>query len=207
MRPARRRRGTFARQLGNDARSERLDRALIALQGPKAEAALQRSRLSARRCASWTCGADLMGAAASSRVRATRERTALRSRCRPMSRARSPKPCSRTWMLRLSVLARATRCGWRPDSAFMAPTSMRTTTPVEAGLSWAIQKARRRGGAREAVSRGRIILDQIEDGPPRRRVGLRPEGRAPVRAGASIFAEWTRRACGNRHVGRLRSQP
>jgi aminomethyltransferase len=65
-----------------------------------------------------------------------------------------------------------------------------TTTPVEAGLTWAIQKARRRGGVREAGFPGaEIILDQLENGAARHRVGLRPEGRMPVRAGALLFAD------------------
>jgi aminomethyltransferase len=65
-----------------------------------------------------------------------------------------------------------------------------TTTPVEAGLSWAIQKVRRRGGAREGGFPGaEIILAQLEDGASRRRVGLLPEGRAPVRAGATLHIE------------------
>ncbi len=64
------------------------------------------------------------------------------------------------------------------------------TTPVEAGLSWAIQKERRSGGAREGGFPGaEIILGQLEHGTPRRRVGLRPEGRAPVRAGAPLYVE------------------
>lgn len=63
------------------------------------------------------------------------------------------------------------------------------TTPVEAGLTWAIQAARRAGGARAGGFPGaHRILDEIAHGAARRRVGLRPEGRAPVRAGASLFA-------------------
>ncbi len=63
------------------------------------------------------------------------------------------------------------------------------TTPVEAALSWAIQKVRRRGGSREAGFPGAdIILDQLEHGAAIRRVGLRPEGRASVRGGALLFA-------------------
>jgi len=63
------------------------------------------------------------------------------------------------------------------------------TTPVEAALEWAIAKARRRGGERAGQFPGAdVILDQIERGAPRRRVGLKPEGRAPVRAGAPLFA-------------------
>jgi aminomethyltransferase len=64
-----------------------------------------------------------------------------------------------------------------------------TTTPVEAALEWAIQKARRRGGDREGGFPGAdIILGQFETGAPRRRVGLLPEGRAPMRAGTEIFS-------------------
>ena len=64
------------------------------------------------------------------------------------------------------------------------------TTPVEAGLAWAIAPARRPGGARAGGFLGaERILAEIARGPARRRVGLRPEGRAPVRAGAPLFAE------------------
>ncbi|RKF13941.1 glycine cleavage system aminomethyltransferase GcvT [Roseovarius spongiae] len=63
------------------------------------------------------------------------------------------------------------------------------TTPVEAGLTWAIQKVRRAGGARAGGFPGaETILRQIEDGPARRRVGLRPEGRAPMREGTQLYA-------------------
>ena len=62
------------------------------------------------------------------------------------------------------------------------------TTPVEADLSWAIPKARRRGGARAGGFPGEAtILDELEHGPKRLRVGIKPQGRAPVRAGAAIF--------------------
>jgi aminomethyltransferase len=65
-----------------------------------------------------------------------------------------------------------------------------TTTPVEAALTWAIQKARRRGGAREGGFPGaEIVLAQLEEGASRRRVGLRAEGRAPFRAGATLHIE------------------
>jgi aminomethyltransferase len=59
-----------------------------------------------------------------------------------------------------------------------------TTTPVEAGLTWAIQKVRRRGGARAGGFPGaEVILDQLERGAFRSRVGILPEGRAPIREG------------------------
>lgn len=66
------------------------------------------------------------------------------------------------------------------------------TSPVEAGLSWAIQKVRRRGGDRAGGFPGADrILDELESGPARLRVGLRPEGRAPMRAGTELFADET----------------
>jgi aminomethyltransferase len=62
-----------------------------------------------------------------------------------------------------------------------------TTTPVEAGLPWAIQKVRRRGGARAGNFPGAdVILDQLERGASRSRVGILPEGRAPIREGESL---------------------
>jgi aminomethyltransferase len=65
-----------------------------------------------------------------------------------------------------------------------------TTTPVEAALEWSIQKSRRHAGARAGGFPGADkILAQLEKGAPRRRVGLRPEGRAPVREGAPLFAD------------------
>jgi aminomethyltransferase len=65
-----------------------------------------------------------------------------------------------------------------------------TTTPVEGALEWSIQKSRRTGGARPGGFLGaEKILAQLEKGAPRRRVGLRPEGRAPVREGAALFAD------------------
>ncbi|WP_312362018.1 glycine cleavage system aminomethyltransferase GcvT [Ensifer sp.] len=65
-----------------------------------------------------------------------------------------------------------------------------TTTPVEGAIEWAMQKARRAGGAREGGFPGADrILGQFADGATRRRVGLKPEGRAPVRGGANLFAD------------------
>lgn len=64
-----------------------------------------------------------------------------------------------------------------------------TTTPVEGALEWAIQKVRRKGGAREGGFPGSdVILAQLENGAARRRVGLQVGGRAPVRHGAPLFA-------------------
>ncbi len=63
-----------------------------------------------------------------------------------------------------------------------------TTSPVEAALEWAVQKARRTGGIRAGGFPGAgRILQEFEDGAARRRVGLLPEGRAPMRAGTVLF--------------------
>jgi aminomethyltransferase len=65
-----------------------------------------------------------------------------------------------------------------------------TTSPVEANLTWAVQKSRRAGGSREGGFPGATrILRELADGPERLRVGLRPEGRAPMREGVELFAE------------------
>jgi aminomethyltransferase len=58
-----------------------------------------------------------------------------------------------------------------------------TTTPVEAGLTWSIQKARRSGGDYPGAE---VIASQIAAGVSRKRVGIRPQGRAPVREGATV---------------------
>ncbi|MBI1416244.1 MAG: glycine cleavage system aminomethyltransferase GcvT [Limimaricola sp.] len=64
-----------------------------------------------------------------------------------------------------------------------------TTSPVEASLTWALQKARRPGGARAGGYPGADRIGrELAEGPARLRVGLLPEGRAPMRAGTALFA-------------------
>ena len=64
------------------------------------------------------------------------------------------------------------------------------TSPVEAALTWAMQKARRSGGERAGGFPGAdVILGQMADGVARKRVGLLPEGRAPMRAGTEVYAQ------------------
>ena len=64
-----------------------------------------------------------------------------------------------------------------------------TVSPVMACLEWAISKVRRAGGERAGGFPGAdIILRQMSDGVPRRRVGLRVEDRTPVRSGANLYA-------------------
>ena len=65
-----------------------------------------------------------------------------------------------------------------------------STTPVEAALEWAIPKSRRKGGAREGCFPGAdVILAQLASGARRRRVGLRSKERTPVRAGTQLYAD------------------
>ncbi len=62
-----------------------------------------------------------------------------------------------------------------------------TTTPVEAGLTWAIQKVRRAGGERAGGYPGAASIDgQFGSGASRKRVGLVGLERVPVREGTAI---------------------
>ena len=66
------------------------------------------------------------------------------------------------------------------------------TTPVEAALAWAIQKARRTNGERAGGFMGsEVIAQQLEDGTDKKRVGFLPQTRAPMREGIEIFATET----------------
>jgi aminomethyltransferase len=58
-----------------------------------------------------------------------------------------------------------------------------TTSPVEAGLTWSIQKRRREEGGFPGAAR---IQRELRDGPARLRVGLKPQGRAPAREGTVV---------------------
>lgn len=60
-----------------------------------------------------------------------------------------------------------------------------TTSPVEANLPWTIQKRRREEGGFPGADR---ILTELADGPSRKLVGIRPDGRAPARQGTEIFS-------------------
>ncbi len=58
-----------------------------------------------------------------------------------------------------------------------------TTSPVEAGLTWSIQKHRRETGGFLGAAR---VQKDLAERPSRRRVGIKPEGRAPAREGTVI---------------------
>ena len=75
-----------------------------------------------------------------------------------------------------------------------------TTTAVEAGLTWAIQKVRRAGGDRAGGYPGATVVDaQLANGPARKRVGLVGLERVPVREGAPLVS------ADGRAVGRVTS--
>jgi len=65
------------------------------------------------------------------------------------------------------------------------------TTPVEAGLGFAISKRRKLEGGFPGAAR---LLAEVQDGPARLRVGLALDGKAPAREGALVFS-------GESHVG------
>jgi len=60
-----------------------------------------------------------------------------------------------------------------------------TTSPIEAGLGWSLQKRRRDEGGFPGAKR---IQDELAHGPKRRRVGIRPDGRAPAREGTEVLS-------------------
>ncbi|KAF0122393.1 MAG: aminomethyltransferase [Xanthobacteraceae bacterium] len=60
-----------------------------------------------------------------------------------------------------------------------------TTSPVEAGLTWSIQKRRRAEGGFPGAVR---VQKELAEGAPRLRVGILPDGRAPAREGTVVKA-------------------
>ncbi len=75
-----------------------------------------------------------------------------------------------------------------------------TTTPVEGSLAWALSKPRRRDGARPGGYPGaEVIQRQLAEGVARKRVGLLPKEKVPVREGAEIVD------AGGRVVGKVTS--
>lgn len=58
-----------------------------------------------------------------------------------------------------------------------------STSPIEASLSWAIQKRRKEEGGFPGASR---IQRELADGAAKRLVGIKPDGRAPARRGVEV---------------------
>ncbi len=178
-------------ELGNECEVEPLERSLIALQGPKAESVLARLAPECMRMGFMDVRVlTLMGGKCMvSRSGYTGEDGFEISIPPEIAREITEELLGNPDVMPIGLGARdslrleAGLCLYGSDID-------ESTTPVEAGLSWAIQKVRRRGGSREAGFPGaEIVLGQIEHGAPRHRVGLRPEGKAPVRAGALLYGE------------------
>lgn len=166
------------------------DRALIALQGPKAEAALAKLCAEApamkfmdsgpRKVAGLDCFVSRSGYTGEdgfeiSVPAADAERLAK-------TLLENPDVLPIGLGARDSLRLEAGLCLYGHDIDTM-------TTPVEAALEWSVQKSRRSGGARAGGFPGaEKILAHFDNGAARRRVGLLAQGRAPVREGALLFA-------------------
>ena len=162
------------------------DRALIALQGPGAEAALS-ALAPAAATLSFMTGAemDVDGAAC----------FVTRSGYTGEDGYEISVPADQADALARKLLAQndveAIGLGARDSLRLEAGLCLyghdidETTTPVEAALTWSIGKRRREEGGFPGAD---IILDQIKNGAPRKRVGILPDGRAPAREGTEIQA-------------------
>ncbi|WP_028466826.1 glycine cleavage system aminomethyltransferase GcvT [Nisaea denitrificans] len=162
------------------------DRALIALQGPGAEAALS-ALAPAAATLSFMTGAemDVDGAAC----------FVTRSGYTGEDGYEISVPADQADALARKLLAQndveAIGLGARDSLRLEAGLCLyghdidETTTPVEAALTWSIGKRRREEGGFPGAE---IILDQIKSGAPRKRVGILPDGRAPAREGTEIQA-------------------
>jgi aminomethyltransferase len=173
------------------------DRALIALQGPKAEAVLANHAPDVATLAFMT-GAPTMLAGIPAYVSRSGytgedgfEISCPAPRAVELWRALLADPAVKPVGLgaRDSLRLEAGLCLYGHDID-------ETTSPVEAGLAWSIQKRRRQEGGFPGDER---VRRELAEGPARMRVGVRPEGRAPAREGTPV------RDSQGREVGTLTS--
>ena len=164
------------------------ERALLALQGPKAVTALARLNADVTRLTFMTgMFANLNGAACFlTRSGYTGEDgfeiSVPAEQAEALARALLAQPEVRPAGLgaRDTLRLEAGMCLYGHDIGT-------TTTPVEAGLTWAIQKVRRAGGERAGGYPGADVVDgQLVRGTTNKRVGLLGLERVPVREGAPI---------------------
>lgn len=175
----------MGREIGDEARIERLeDRALLALQGPAAEAVLSEICPEAAELgfmASVTAGID-DAACFISRSGYTGEDGYEISVPGDAADALARRLLAHDDVAPIGLGARdslrleAGLCLYGHDID-------ETTSPIEAGLAFAVSKRRREAGDFPGAAR---ILGELAEGPAKRRVGLKPDGRAPVREGADI---------------------
>jgi aminomethyltransferase len=166
-----------------------VDRALIALQGPKAEAVLAPLVPEVRAMAfmdvrtvsvfGTACDVARSGYTGEDGFEISVPAEAAEAMCEALLRDPAVAPAGLGARDSLRLEAGLCLYGSDLDEA---------TTPVEAALDWTIPNVRRTGGERAGGFPGaETILGQLATGAARRRVGLKPEGRAPVRRGASLF--------------------
>ena len=171
--------------LSEVAEVEPLDRALLALQGPRAEAALARivPGVAAMRFMDVAVFGDLWVSRSGYTGEDGYEISVPQAGAPALAQAllAMPEVLPIGLGARDSLRLEAGLCLYGHDITDR-------TSPVEAGLTWAIQKSRRAGGARAGGFPGAArILHELAEGPERLRVGLRPEGRAPMREGTALF--------------------
>ena len=159
-------------------------RALIALQGPEAEAALRAHQPAVGDLAFMTavrttlCGADAFvtrsGYTGEDGFEISVPNDAAETVFRTLRYAPGVKPVGLGARDTLRLEAGLCLYGHDLDE---------TTTPPQARLFWTVGKRRR---ATADFPGARTILAEREQGPARLRVGLKPEGKAPVREGATL---------------------
>jgi len=158
--------------------------ALIALQGPKAEAVLAKYASEVR-------DIEFMhyGAVSIDGIQAHVSRSGYTGED-GFEISIDNKDASRLWQLLLAdPLVKPIGLGARDSLRLEAGLCLyghdidETTSPVEAGLVWSIGKRRRTEGGFIGSAR---VLRELAEGPGRKRVGIRPEGRAPARDGTIV---------------------
>jgi len=169
------------------------NRALLALQGPKAESVLAEYCVDApkmrfmdagpRRIAGFDCFVSRSGYTGEDGYEISVPAAQAEQLARLLLQSGETRPIGLGARDSLRLEAGLCLYGHDIDAA---------TTPVEAALEWSVQKSRRTGGTRAGGFLGaETILAQFGRGAPRRRIGLKPEGPAPVREGAALFADST----------------
>ncbi len=169
------------------------DRGLLALQGPQAAAALQRvvpgvEKLVFMTGAAFTWqGADLFVTRSGYTGEDGFEVSVPAAQAEAFARALLAQPEVKPIGLgaRNSLRLEAGLCLYGNDIDT-------TTTPVEAGLNWAIQKVRRTGGERAGGFPGaQRVLAQLDgsEPPTRKRAGLVALERVPVREHTELHAD------------------
>jgi aminomethyltransferase len=162
------------------------DRALIALQGPKAEAALNRHAPKAAALAFMSAtsaefdGIDCHIARSGYTGEDGFEISVKADKVRQVAEALLAEPEVKPIGLgaRDSLRLEAGLCLYGHDID-------ETTSPVEADLVWSIGKRRRAEGG--FIGAGRVQRE-LAEGAKRKRVGIRPEGRAPAREGTHVLS-------------------